>query len=57
MDEPIACMMSDLLHREHPRAVLQVEMVGCEHTDTCLAVKYANSQVQHTIGQKQTEKV
>ena len=56
MDEPIACLMSDLLSREQPRAVLQVDMVGCEHTDTCLAVKYANSQVQHTIGQKQTEK-
>ena len=46
----------DLLAAEHPRAVLQVDMVGCEHTETCLAVKYANSQVQHTIGQKQTEK-
>ena len=56
MDEPIACMMSDLLQREHPRAVLQVDMVGCEHTDSCLAVKYCNQQVQHTIGQKQTEK-
>ena len=56
MDEAFACLMSDLLQREHPRAVLQVDMVGCEHTETCLAVKYANSQVQHTIGQKQTEK-
>ena len=56
MDEAFACLMSDLLQREHPRAVLQVDMVGCEHAETCLAVKYANSQVQHTIGQKQTEK-
>ena len=56
MDEAFACLMSGLLAAEHPRAVLQVDMVGCEHTETCLAVKYANSQVQHTIGQKQTEK-
>ena len=56
MDEAFACLMSDLLQREHPRAVLQMDMVGCEHTETCLPVKYANSQVQHTIGQKQTEK-
>ena len=56
MDEAFACLMSDLLKAEHPRAVLQVDMVGCEHTDTCLAVKYTNCQVQHTIGQKQTEK-
>ena len=51
-----ACLMYDLLAAEHPRAVLQVDMVGCEHTQTCLAVKYTNSQVQRTISQKQTEK-
>ena len=56
MDEPIACLMYDLLAQEYPRAVLQVDMVGCEHTDCCMAVKYCNSQCQHTIGQKQTEK-
>ena len=56
MDEAFACLMSDLLQREHPRAVLQVDMVGCEHTETCLAVKYANSQVQHTIGQKEADR-
>ena len=56
MDEPLACLMSDLLAQEYPRAVLQVDMVGCEHTDCCMAVKYCNSQCQHTIGQKQTEK-
>ena len=33
-----ACLMYDLLKTEHPRAVLQTDMVGCEHTETCLAV-------------------
>ena len=32
-------------------------MVGCEHTEICLAVKYGSSQEKHTLGQKQTEKV
>ena len=53
MDEAFACLMSALLKAERPRAVLLVDMVGCEHTDTCLAVKHRS---QHTIGQKQTEK-
>ena len=57
MDEPLCCMMSDLLAREHPRAVLQVDMVGCEHTDTVMAVKFCNNQSQHTLGQKTTEKL
>ena len=56
MDEAFACLMSDLLRQDYPRAVLQVDMVGCEHTETCLAVKYANSQVQHTIGQKEADR-
>ena len=49
-------IIDDLLAAEHPRAVLQVDMVGCEHAETCLAVNYTNSQMQHTIDQKQTEK-
>ena len=31
-------IIDDLLAAEHPRAVLQVDMVGCEHAETCLAV-------------------
>ena len=57
MDESVACLMSDQLKREYEHAILQVDMVGCEHTQTCLQVKFCNSQSQHTIGTKQTEKV
>ena len=63
MDQNICMLLSDQLrHEELPalgvkQCVYQTDCAGCEHTPMAKAVKMSNNQVDHIIGQKQTQKM
>ena len=63
MDQNICMLLSDQLrHEELPalgvkQCIYQTDCAGCEHTPMAKAVKMSNNQVDHIIGQKQTQKM
>ena len=63
MDQNICMLLSDQLRQEElpalgvKQCVYQTDCAGCEHTPMPKAVKMSNNQVDHIIGQKQTQKM
>ena len=63
MDQNICMLLSDQLRNEElpalgvKQCVYQTDCAGCEHTPMVKAIKMSNSQVDHIIGQKQTQKM
>ena len=57
MDEIICAWHSDLIFEESGQALLSQDLFAGELTETVLARKYCNQQVQHVIGPKVTGKI